>query len=84
MVGKQLFKPGLDIVERIAEHACDDASKRILKLSTYRLKIFLVKYQNLWPLQRFRVQTISVQLKIHVHDYVLAILAPYMETRLYQ
>ena len=39
-------KPGLHIVVRIAEHACDDASKRILKLSTYRLKILPVKYQN--------------------------------------
>ena len=76
------LKPGLHIVVRIAEHACDDALKRILKLSTYRLKIFLVKYQNLWPLQRFRVKTISVQLKIHVRDYVLAILTTYMETRL--
>ena len=41
------FKPGLHIVGRIAEHAWDDASKSILKLSTYRLKIFLVKHQNL-------------------------------------
>ena len=75
-------KPGLHIIERIAERACDNASKRILKLSTYRLKIFLVKYQNLSPLQRFTDQTISVQLKIHVRDYVLAILMTYMETRL--
>ena len=30
------------IVVRVAEHACDDASKRILKPSTYRLQIFLV------------------------------------------
>ena len=27
------------------EHACEDASKRISKLSTYRLQIFLVKDQ---------------------------------------
>ena len=40
-------KPGLHIVGRTAEHACDDASNRILKLSSYRLKIFLMKYQNL-------------------------------------
>ena len=60
------LKPGLHIVGRIAEHACDDASERILKLPTYRLNIFLVKYQNLWPLQRFIDQTITVQLKIHV------------------
>ena len=69
-----MIKPGLHMVGRIAEHPCDDASKRILKLPTYRLKIFLVKYQNLWPLQRFRDQTIPVQLNIHVRDYVLAIL----------
>ena len=41
------LKPGLHIVVKVAEHACDDASKRILKPSTDRLKIFLVKYQNL-------------------------------------
>ena len=40
------LKPGLHIVVKVAEHACD-ASKRILKPSTHRLKIFLVKYQNL-------------------------------------
>ena len=27
------FKPGLHIIVTIAEHACDDASKRFLKLS---------------------------------------------------
>ena len=27
-----VFKPGLHIVVTIAEYACDDASKRILKL----------------------------------------------------
>ena len=43
----QILKPGLHIVGRIAERICDDASKRTLKLSTYRLKIFLMKYQNL-------------------------------------
>ena len=41
------LKPGLRIVGSIAGHACDDASKRILKLPTYESKIFLVKYQNL-------------------------------------
>ena len=41
------LKPTLHIVVRIAENACDNASKRILKLSAYRLKIFLVKYQNM-------------------------------------
>ena len=41
------IKPGLHIVIRVAEHACDDASKRILKTSTYRLQIFLVRNQYL-------------------------------------
>ena len=41
------FKPDLRVVGSIAGHACDDASKRILKLPTYQLKIFLAKYQNL-------------------------------------
>ena len=36
------LKPGLHIVGKIPEHACDDASKRNLKLPTYQLKIFLV------------------------------------------
>ena len=42
-------KRGLHIVRDLAEHACGDASasKRISKVSTYRLKIFVVKYQNL-------------------------------------
>ena len=39
------FKPGLHIVVRLAEHACDNVSKSILKPSTYRLQIFLVKDQ---------------------------------------
>ena len=38
-------KLGLHIVVTVAEHACDDASKRILKL--YELQIFLVKHQYL-------------------------------------
>ena len=41
------LKPGLHIVARIVEHACDDASKRILKLPTNRLQIFLVRDQCL-------------------------------------
>ena len=55
--GVLCFKLGLDIVVTVAEHACDDASKRILKLSyasktiinlsIYPLQIFLVKHQYL-------------------------------------
>ena len=40
--GFPILKPGIHIVGRIPGHVCDDASKRILKLSTYRLNIFLV------------------------------------------
>ena len=40
-------KPGLQIVVTVAEHACDDTSQRILKLSIYSLQIFLVKCQYL-------------------------------------
>ena len=41
------IKPGLHIVVTIAEHVCDDAPMGIIKLSTYRLQIFLVKDQYL-------------------------------------
>ena len=37
------FRQGL----RVAERACDDVSKRILKPSTYRLHIFLARDQYL-------------------------------------
>ena len=43
------LKPGLHIVVRVAEHACDDASKRILMHSAYRLQIFPVRDQYLRP-----------------------------------
>ena len=44
----ELVKSGLHmVVVRVAEHACDDASKRILKPSTYPLQIFLVRDQYL-------------------------------------
>ena len=42
------LKPGLHIIVTITENACGDASKRILKVSTYRLHIFLVKDQYLY------------------------------------
>ena len=45
------LKPGLHIVVTIAEHASDDVSKKILKLSTYQLQIFFVKYKYLRSLQ---------------------------------
>ena len=37
------LKPCLNIVVTVAESACHDAPKRILRLSTYRLQIFLLK-----------------------------------------
>ena len=76
------LKPGLHIVVRVAEHACDDASKRILKPSTYRLQIFLVRDQYLRSLLPHGDQTIAGQLEKHVLRPMLAILRTYMETRL--
>ena len=73
--------PGLHIVERVAEHACDDASKMILKPSTYRLQIFLVRGQYLRSLLPQGDQTIAVQLDKHVFKPMLVILTTYIETR---
>ena len=81
-IPKTDVKPGLHIVVRIAEHACDDASKRILKLSTYRLQIIFVRDQYLRSLLPYRDQAIAAQLKKHVLKPMLAILTTYMETRL--
>ena len=44
-------KPDLHMVVTIAQHACDRVLKRVLKLSTYRLQILLVKYEYLPSLQ---------------------------------
>ena len=44
-------KPGPHIVVTIAEHAYDHVLKRVLKLSTYRLQVLLVKYEYLRSLQ---------------------------------
>ena len=57
----QSIKPGLYIV--VAEHACDDASKKIIKPSTYRLQIFLVRDQYLPSLLLHGEQAIAGQLK---------------------
>ena len=77
------MKPGLHIVVSVAEHACDDVSKGILKPSTYRLQIFLVKDQYLKSLLPYGNQDITGQLEKHVLKPMLAILTTYMETRLY-
>ena len=78
------LKPGLhlDTVVRIAEHACDYALKRVLKLSACRLQIFLVKYEYLRSLQLCEDQSIRGKLKKRVRKHVLAILTTYMETSL--
>ena len=76
------LKSGLHIVVRVAEHACDNASKRILKPSTYRLQIFLVRDKYLRSLLPHRNQAIAGQLEKHVLKPMLAILTTYMETRL--
>ena len=78
------IKPGFHIVVRVAEHACDDASKRILKPSTYRLQMFLVRDQYSRSLLPHRDQTIAGQLEKHVLKPVLAILTTCMQTRLYR
>ena len=44
-------KPDLHIVVTIAQYDCDRVLNRVLKLSTYRLQIFLVKYEYLRSLQ---------------------------------
>ena len=77
-----VLKPGLHIVVRVAEHAFNDASKRILKPSTYRLQIFLVRYQYLLSLLPRGDQAIAEQLEKHVLKPMLAILTAYMGTRL--
>ena len=55
-------KPGLHMVEISTEHVCDHVLKRISKLSTYRLQIFLVKYEYLRLLQLCEDQGIRGQL----------------------
>ena len=63
------------------QHACDRVLK-VLKLSTYRLQIFLVEYEYLQSLQLYEDQGIRGKLKKHVQKHVVAILATYVETRL--
>ena len=76
------LKPGLRIVVMVAEHAGDDASKRIFKPSTDQLQIFLVRDQYLQSLLPHGDQTIAGQLEKHVLKPKLVILTTYMETKL--
>ena len=59
----KLVKPSLHIVVTIAEQAYDHVLKRVLKLSAYRLQIFLVKYEYLRSLQLCEDQGILLKLK---------------------
>ena len=46
-----LLKPGVNIVLTIAENACSRVLKIVLELSTYRLQMFLVKYEDMGSLR---------------------------------
>ena len=74
------LKPGLHIVVTVAEHASDHVLKRVFKLSTHRLQIFLVKYEYLQSLQLCEDQAGKFEKRVCKH--VLVILTTYMETRL--
>ena len=76
------FKPGLHIVVTIAELASDYVLKRILKLSTHRLEIFLVKHEYVRSLQLCEDQGIREKLEKGVCNHLLAIFTTYMETSL--
>ena len=58
-----IVKPGLHIVVTITEHASNVAPIRILKLSIYRLQIFVVKYEYLRSLQQCEDQGIREKFK---------------------
>ena len=50
------FNSHFHIVVTIAEHICDYVLKRVLKLSDYRLQIFLVKNYYLESLQLYETK----------------------------
>ena len=78
---KSHLNPSLHRVVIIAEHSSDDAPKRILRLSTHRMQIFLVKYEYLRSLQPCEYQGIREKLKKRVRNHVLAILTTGMDTQ---
>ena len=67
-----LIKPGLDIVVTITHNACDHVLKKVLKMSTYRLQMFLVKYEHLRSLQLCEDQGILESLETCLRDKVLS------------
>ena len=64
-------KPNLHIVVTIAQHACDRVRQRVLKLSTYQLQMFLVKYEYLRSSQLCEDNGILGKLKrpVSIHLY---------------
>ena len=76
------LKPGLHIVVAIAEHFYDHVPKRAIKMSLYRLQIFLVKYRCVRSIQLSEDQAIPGQRKGYVHKHVFEILTTYMEIKL--
>ena len=72
---KLIIKPGLHMVVTIAEHVCDTALQRIIK-------IFLVKDRYLRSLKRYGDHAIPGQLEKHVRKHVFAVPSTYMEIRL--
>ena len=76
------LKPGLHIVVRVPERACDDASKKTLKPSACQLQIFLERDKYLRSLLPHGDQAIAGQLEKHVLKPMLTILTTCMETRL--
>ena len=78
------WSPYTGIVVRITKRAYDCVLKRVLKLSTYRLQIFFVKYEYLRSLELYEDHGIHGKLLKRVRKHMLAILATYMEARLYK
>ena len=78
----RMLNPGLHIVVRIAEDACDDASEEDFKAVRISIEKVSSEISKLRSFQRQGEQAVSAHLKIHVPNHVLAILSTYMETRL--
>ena len=71
-----LVKPDLHIVVTIAQHACDCVLNRVLRLSTYRLRIFNTAFIALIVKIRLRLDSEDFKLDyniINVHFTSLSI-----------
>ena len=71
------------MVISIVEHVCNHVLKQVLKPSTYRLQILLVKYEYLRSSQLCEHQCVGVKPKklVCICNHVLATPTTYMETR---